>query len=151
MQPDTRRAPARGFTLIELVIVVLVIGILAALLTPQYRKAELKAQGVDVATRIEAINIALKEYEADHDSLPTITEPVGAPAWLVPYLARPMMQGPSNITWQYSKVASDVHARLILAAPSADDGQILLAAAAALGSIVTIVGGGTSIIVNMTE
>src|SRR5436853_3000362 len=103
--PPQRRI-ARGFTLIELVIVVMVIGILATLIMPRYRQSVMKAQGADVATRVEAINVALKEYEADHDSLPTGIEPVGAPPWLVPYLTRDHFTGPSNITWQYSKISA---------------------------------------------
>jgi general secretion pathway protein G len=141
----------RGFTLIELVIVVLVIGILAVLITPRYRQSVMKAQGADVATRVEAINIALKEYEADHDSVPTGTEPVGAPAWLAPYMARDYFAGPSNITWQFSKPSSHQRATLILGAGAPDDAQILIAAAAALGSIASVLGGGSSIIVSLTE
>ena len=145
------RYAKRGFTLVELVIVILVIGILATLITPRYRQTELKAQGADVATRIEAINVALKEYEADHDSLPTGILPAGAPAWLVPYMARNYFAGPSNITWQYTKTAHDAHAVLVLAAGSPDDAQILIATHTALGAITTLLGGGTSLLVNMTE
>ena len=139
----------RGFTLIELVIVVLIIGVLATLLTPKYRQSVLKAQGADVSTRVEAINVALKEYEADHDSLPTGVEPVGAPAWLAPYMTRNQFQGPSSLTWQYSKVAANVRANLVVTAVSGDDVQILIAADASLGSISTLVG--NTLIVQMTE
>ena len=148
--PQRARRP-RGFTLIELVIVVMVIGILAVLIMPRYRQSVMKAQGADVATRVEAINIALKEYEADHDSLPTGIEPVGAPGWLLPYMARNFFSGPSVITWQYSKTAAHQRAMLIIAAGAPDDAQILIAAAAALGSIASVLGGGSSIIVSLTE
>jgi prepilin-type N-terminal cleavage/methylation domain-containing protein len=141
----------RGFTLIELVIVVMVIGILATLIMPRYRQSVMKAQGADVATRIEAINVALKEYEADHDSLPTGTEPVGTPSWLASYTARDYFQGPSNITWQYSKTAANVRATLIITAGPPDDKQILLAAGAALGSIAVVLGSGASLLVSLTE
>lgn len=151
MEGPPARRRARGFTLIELVIVVMVIGILAVLIMPRYRQSVMKAQGADVATRVEAINVALKEYEADHDTLPTGIEPVGVPAWLSPYLARNYFSGPSDITWQYSKTAADQHAMLIIAAGLPDDAQILIAAAAALGSIASVLGGGSSIIVQLTE
>ena len=144
--------PSRGFTLIELVIVILVIGILATLITPRYRQSVMKAQGTDVATRIEAINVALKEYEADHDSLPTGTEPAGSPPWLAPYLSRDFFTGPSNVTWQYSKPSPTMNATLIISAGNIDDRQILLASAGALGSsIVTILGGGSSLLVQLSE
>ncbi|HEY2805886.1 MAG TPA: prepilin-type N-terminal cleavage/methylation domain-containing protein [Gemmatimonadales bacterium] len=145
------RRPPRGFTLIELVIVVMMIGILATLVIPRYRQAELKAQGADVATRVEAINVALKEYEADYDSLPTGTEPVGSPTWLVPYMTRDQFTGPSNVTWQYAKPAGNQAATLIITSSTPDDVQILLAASAALGSIATVMGGGSSILVTMTQ
>jgi prepilin-type N-terminal cleavage/methylation domain-containing protein len=145
------RRVGRGFTLIELVIVIMVIGILATLATPRYRQSVMKAQGADVATRVEAINVALKEYEADHDSLPTGTEPIGTPSWLAAYSTRDLFHGPSDITWQYSKASPHERATLIIAAGAADDAQILLAAAYALGSIAVTLGGGSTILVTLTE
>jgi prepilin-type N-terminal cleavage/methylation domain-containing protein len=147
------RSPRRGFTLVELVIVVMIIGILATLLMPRYRQSVMKAQGADVATRVEAINVALKEYEADHDSLPTGLEPAGAPSWLVSYMpqGRNYFQGPSNITWQYSKTAAYLRATLIITAGTTEDRQILLAAAGALGTLAITLGGGSSLLVSLTE
>lgn len=151
MTGDRRPARSRGFTLIELLLVVMIIGILATLLIPKYRQAELKAQGADVATRIEAINVALKEYEADHDSLPVGTEPVGAPAWLITYMTRNLFQGPSNVTWQYAKTSATQAATLIISAGAPDDASILLAASGALGNIATVTGGGSGLLVTMTQ
>jgi general secretion pathway protein G len=151
MNPAPRARVPRGFTLIELLIVVLMIGILATLVIPKYRQAEMKAQGADVATRVEAINVAIKEYEADFDSIPTGTQPVGAPAWLIPYMTRNQFVGPSNITWQLAKPSSIGAPTLIITAGSADEASILLAAAAALGSIATVMGGGTGLLVTLTQ
>lgn len=142
----------RGFTLIELLMVLLVIGVLATLLMPRYRQSVLKAQGADVTTRIEAINVALKVYEADHDSLPTGSAQVGsAPAWLAPYLTADHFHGPGDVTFQYVKTSASARATLVIAAGAGDERQILLAAAGALGPIATILGGGQSLIVTLSE
>lgn len=130
----------------------LVIGVLATILLPRYRMQVLRAQGADVVTRVEAINIALKEYETDHDSIPTGTSAAGsAPAWMAPHLMRNYFAGPGDITMQFVKTNSYTRATLVIAAGTTDERQILLAAAASLAPITTIVGGGQSIIVLLTE
>jgi len=151
-----QHAPAsgsrRGFTLIELLVVVLVIGILATLLMPRYRTSVLKAQGADVTTRVEAINVALKVYEADHQSLPTETSSAGsAPAWLLPYLTADHFVGPGDVTFQYVKSSPYTRATLVIAAGDMEERQILLAAAGALGASATLIGGGQSLIVTLSE
>ena len=142
----------RGFTLVELVIVLLVIGVLATMIVPNYRQSVIRAEGAQVATRVEAINVALKEYEADHDSIPTGTGPAGsAPSWLAPYLTANHFQGPAGITFQYAHSGLSVPPTLVIAAGAVDERMILLAAAASLGSRATTVGGGASLLVTLSE
>jgi len=150
--PPPRRAPTRGLTLIELIIVVLVIGVLATLLMPKYRQSVLRAQGAEVATRVEQINVALKLYETDHDSIPAGTGPVGSPPpWLTSYLTHNHFLGPAGITWQFAKTSGSNQATLVLAAGTADEQQILLAADGTLGYISTTLGGGTGLLVTLAE
>jgi len=146
------RAPRRGFTLLELLLILLIIGILTTLVLPNYRRSQLRAHGADIVTRIEAVNVALKEYEADHDSLPTGTATAGAaPAWLRPYLTRDMFSGPGGITFQYSLAAAHEPPQLLLTATNGDEQQILLAAAATISSISAVSGGGAAVVVTLTE
>jgi prepilin-type N-terminal cleavage/methylation domain-containing protein len=151
--PESRRSAApRGFTLIELLIVVLIIGVLATLVVPRYRQSVLKSQGADVIARIEAINVGVKLYETDRDTVPTGTGTPGvAPAWLVPYLTGNHFYGPGDVTFQFVKTSTSTHPTLVIAAGSAQENQILLAAAGSLGPIATTIGGGQSIIVQLTE
>ena len=61
------RKKSKGFTLIELMIVVAIIAILAAIAIPQYRKFQLKAKTAEAKTNIGAIRTCEEAYAAEHD------------------------------------------------------------------------------------
>ena len=61
----------KAFTLIELLIAVLIIGILAAIAVPQYQKAVKKMRYVKGITYIRNLTDALERYRLEHGAYPT--------------------------------------------------------------------------------
>lgn len=64
----------RGFTIVELLIVIVVIGILAALVIVTYNGIQQKARDTERKTDIKAVQGHLEAYWADNAKYPTLTD-----------------------------------------------------------------------------
>lgn len=62
----------RAFTLLELLIVVVILGILAAIIIPHFKTMSGDASAAALKTDLQRLRDAIDRYEADHGRFPTI-------------------------------------------------------------------------------
>ena len=70
----------RGFTLIEIIIVVAIIGILFAVAIPQYQNYQVRSKVAEALVFSTSVKRALESYYADHGEWPLLAEEAGLPA-----------------------------------------------------------------------
>jgi len=61
----------RGFTLIELMVVIVILGLLATLVLPRFRAGTERARHVKALAQMKSIETALRLYELDSGFIPT--------------------------------------------------------------------------------
>ena len=97
--PRLERRSSRGFTLLELVVVIIVLGLLAAIVAPQILGRVSDARTTAAETQVALFGTALDNYRLDNGSYPTTEQglaalrekPSRAPVptnWRGPYLRK---------------------------------------------------------------
>lgn len=66
-----QKARSRGFTLIEIMVVIVILGILAGLVLPRFMGRTEEAKKVKAKLQIENLEAALKLYKLDNGAYPT--------------------------------------------------------------------------------
>jgi prepilin-type N-terminal cleavage/methylation domain-containing protein len=81
-----RKRRATGFTLIELITVMMVLSVLAGIALPLLRGVIIKAEAADVVGDLNVIKVAVFAYQADHNAWPRDRGRGQVPPELVEYL-----------------------------------------------------------------
>jgi general secretion pathway protein G len=98
-----------GFTLVELIVVVIIIGLLAGLVVPQFIRQEEKATAKAAKAQIELFGTALDTFRLDVGRYPTSQEgmaalmqtPGGVDRWDGPYLKKDLPPDPWGKPYVY--------------------------------------------------
>ncbi|WP_180735187.1 type II secretion system major pseudopilin GspG [Paraburkholderia sp. PGU19] len=98
-----------GFTLLELLVVMVIIGLLAGLVAPRYFEQIGKSNTKIARAQIESLGKALDQFRLDVGAYPTteqglqalMTKPQDAPHWSGPYLQKAVPPDPWDRPYQY--------------------------------------------------
>lgn len=123
-RPVCQRRPSRsailgsngGFTLLEMIVVVAVIGTLAAIVGPALFRNVGDANASAARSQLEMLGLALESYRLDNHDYPTTdqglqalstfpTEPPAPPKWRGPYLRRALPTDPWDRSYVYESPA----------------------------------------------
>lgn len=96
------RARLRGFTLLELLVVMVILGLLAGYVAPKYFAQVGKSEVKVARSQIEALEKALDMYRLETGQLPTteqglealVSRPQTEPKWDGPYLKKAVPRDP---------------------------------------------------------
>jgi general secretion pathway protein G len=104
----------RGFTLLELLVVIVIIGLLAGYVAPRYFGQVGKSEVAVARAQLDAFAKALDQYRLDTGRFPTteqglaalVKAPANEPRWNGPYLRKEPPLDPWGKPYQYRVLAS---------------------------------------------
>ena len=104
-----RPVRSRGFTLLELLVVIVIIGLLAGLVAPRYFDQVSKSNAKIARAQIDSLEKALDQYRIDVGAYPTTeqglaalnTKPQNLDKWAGPYLKKAVPPDPWGARYIY--------------------------------------------------
>lgn len=118
----------RGFTLIELVVVLLILAILAAMIVPRFISRTEDAKVAKAASDLASLRSALDQFRIDVGRYPTTEEnldalrsaPGDASGWKGPYIAKAVPPDPWQNPYIYEYPGADGQDSFVLMSNGAD-------------------------------
>lgn len=109
MTAGERLRPSRGFTLLELLVVIVIIGMLAGLVAPRYFDQVGKSNTKIARAQIDSLGKALDQYRLDVGAYPTTemglaalnARPPNLEKWAGPYLKKAVPRDPWGNRYVY--------------------------------------------------
>jgi general secretion pathway protein G len=100
---------ARGFTLLELLVVILIIGLLTGIVAPRFMGQVSRSEVTTAKAQLDALDKAIQSYRIDTGRFPNtaqglralVTQPGDEPRWRGPYLQGDVPVDPWGSTYQY--------------------------------------------------
>ncbi len=105
----SRPAGAHGFTLLELLVVMVIIGLLASYVAPRFFEQVDKSAAKTAMAQLDAFDKAIGTYRLDTGHVPTteqglkalVEKPADEPRWSGPYLSRDLPPDPWGHAYTY--------------------------------------------------
>lgn len=106
-----RRPPEKGFTLLELIVVVAIIGILASIAVPAMRTAPIRAREAALKENLFTMRSCLDQFHADRGRFPSSLEELVSMGYLRFIPVDPMTESANSWVVVYAELSDDFDER----------------------------------------
>lgn len=132
-----------GFTFVELLVTITIVGLLSSIAVPKFRAMKQRAQATNVLGDLQVVRVAVLSYYADHRQFPDDAAAGTAPADMEKYL--PLGFSFSRDTWSMDydiAPGAGVNGDLVSVSAATLDEDLGASVMAMLGNNATIMVGG---------